>query len=144
MIIQELYKEKLISPPNFLPTNIMMLCMTGSVSYGCSTNTSDLDIVGVCIPPKEYLFPTSYGEIEGFGYRKKRFEQWQEHHIKYKDKDYDLSIYNIAKYFQLVMDGNPNMVDSLFVPRECVIFSTKMWELVRENRNIFLSKKNVG
>jgi hypothetical protein len=33
------------------------------------------------------------------------------------------------------------MVDSLFVPRECVIFSTKLWETVRENRKLFLSKK---
>lgn len=141
MIIQELYKEKLISPPSFLPSNMAMLAITGSMSYGCNTDDSDLDMVGVCVPPKNYLFPTAYGEIEGFGYQRKRFEQWQNHHVKYKDKEYDFSVYNIAKYFHLVMDGNPNMVDVLFVPRECIVFSTRLWEKVRENRHIFLSKK---
>ena len=56
-------------------------------------------------------------------------------------KNYDLTIYNIVKYFRLCADGNPNMIDSLFVPRRCVLHSTTISEMVREKRHLFLSKK---
>jgi hypothetical protein len=39
------------------------------------------------------------------------------------------------------MDNNPNMLDSLFVPRRCVLHSTKIGEMVRNDRQLFLSKK---
>jgi hypothetical protein len=39
------------------------------------------------------------------------------------------------------MDNNPNMVDALFVPRRCVLYTTELGEKVRENRRLFLSKK---
>ena len=38
------------------------------------------------------------------------------------------------------MENNPNMVDALFVPRRCVLYSTEVGELVRENRRLFVSK----
>ena len=38
------------------------------------------------------------------------------------------------------MDNNPNMIDSLFVPRNLIIHSSKVLEYIRENRNIFLHK----
>jgi predicted nucleotidyltransferase len=117
--------------------------MMGSVAYGVSSDTSDMDIYGFCIPPKEELFPHLKGEIEGFGRQKQRFNQWQQHHVEDPEarKEYDFQIYNIAKYFQLCMECNPNMIDSLYTPRFCVLHSTKTGEMVRENRNMFLSKK---
>ena len=39
------------------------------------------------------------------------------------------------------MDGNPNMIDSLFTPRRCVLHTSPLGEKVRENRKLFLSKK---
>jgi hypothetical protein len=41
--------------------------ITGSYSYGVSTDTSDFDTVGVCIPYKDTNFPHLSGEIFGFG-----------------------------------------------------------------------------
>ena len=38
------------------------------------------------------------------------------------------------------MDNNPNIVDSLFTPQNCVLHSTQIGNLVRENRKIFLHK----
>ncbi len=51
-----------------------------------------------------------------------------------------MTVYPIVKYFRLLMDNNPNIIDSLFVPRNCVLYSTKVGEMVRENRHIFLHK----
>jgi len=141
-LLKRLNREKLIHPPKFLLDNTAYLTMMGSVAYGVSDVGSDVDIYGFCLPPKEVIFPHLAGEIEGFGKKKKRFEQWQEHHIDDKSlgKEYDFTVYNIVKYFQLCMDNNPNMIDSLFVPRRCIIHSTQLSEKVRESRYLFLHK----
>jgi len=39
------------------------------------------------------------------------------------------------------MDGNPNMIDSLFVDDDKIIFIDEIGRLVRTNRKIFLSQK---
>lgn len=144
--VQRLTKQGLISPPAFLPTNVHYETIMGSVAYGVSSDTSDMDVYGWCIPEKEVVFPHLAGEIVGFGRQKKRFDQFQQHHIWVEDelggkgRNYDLSIYNIIKYFQLCMENNPNMVDSLFTPQECVLHITQVGNMVRENRRMFLHK----
>ena len=139
-ITDKLISLNKISPPNFLKNNVHFEVMMGSVAYGCNTDMSDMDIYGFCIPPKDVIFPHLAGTIHGFGRQIQTFEQFQQHHIKTPEKEYDLSIYNIVKYFQLCMENNPNMIDSLFVPRRCVIHSTSVAEIVRENRKLFLHK----
>jgi predicted nucleotidyltransferase len=142
-----LTKRGLISPPPWLPTNVHYEVITGSVAYGVSSDTSDMDVYGFGVPPKDMVFPHLAGEIQGFGRQIKRFEQFQKHHIFLEDamggkgRTYDMTVYNIVKYFQLTMEGNPNMVDTLFVPQECVLHATQVGNMVRENRKMFLSKK---
>jgi predicted nucleotidyltransferase len=141
-IIDTLASKQLVTPPGFLRANVQYEVLMGSVAYGVSTDTSDMDIYGFCIPPKNIVFPHLNGEIMGFGKQHKRFEQWQQHHIKDDSakKEYDFSIYSIVKYFHLCMQNNPNMIDSLFVPRRCILHSTAVGELVREHRKMFLHK----
>ena len=38
------------------------------------------------------------------------------------------------------MENNPNVIDSLFTPVNCVLHSTRVGNLVRENRRLFLHK----
>lgn len=132
----------LINSPGFLKANLHYEVMMGSVAYGVTSDTSDIDLYGFCIPPKDVVFPHLRGEIDGFGTQKKRFEQYQQHHVvdESAKKEYDLSIYSIVKYFSLCMDNNPNMVDSLFVPTNCVTHITKVGQMVRDNRRMFLHK----
>lgn len=142
-IVQKLEKQKLIKPPKFVSNSIQYEVMMGSIAYGVSNDSSDVDLYGFCIPSKEEIFPHLKGEILGFGRQIQRFEQFQQHHIKTLDgeKEYDVVVYNIVKYFQLVMECNPNMIDSLFVPERCVLFSTKIANHIRDSRKLFLSKK---
>jgi len=141
-ILNRLESLGLIHPPKWLITNVHYMTLSGSVSYGVSADNSDNDIVGFAIPQKEMIFPHLCGEIEGFGKQKKRFNQWQEHHVDDKSagKMYDFTIYSIVTYFNLCMGNNPNMIDSLFTPVNCVIHSTSIGNMVRENRKIFLHK----
>lgn len=141
-LIERLHSKGLIKPPPFVIGGTQYLTLMGSVAYGVSGDTSDMDLYGFAIPPKDMVFPHLRGEILGFGNQIQRFEQFQQHHINEKDygKVYDINIYSIIKFFQLVMDNNPNMIDSLFTPQVCVIKSTKIAEHVRDNRKLFLHK----
>jgi len=136
--IQQLTKKKLISPPKFLSSAVQLEVIMGSTAYGVANDNSDLDIYGFCIPERSQVFPHTAGEVYGFGKKVQRFEQYQQHHVKDGDIEYDFSIYNIVKYFQLCMENNPNMIDSLFVPRRCIVYSTQVGEMVREARKSFL------
>lgn len=141
-IIYKLETKKLIHPPKFLSSNTIYEVLMGSVAYGVSSDTSDMDIYGICIPYKDEIFPHLKGEILGFGRQKQRFEQFQQHHIKDETskKQYDVTIYNIVKYFTLAMENNPNIIDSLFVPNSCVLYSNLIGQHLRENRKIFLHR----
>lgn len=146
MILNDLHKKGLIKPPKWLIDNCAYLTIMGSNAYGVSNDSSDFDIYGFCIPPKKVVFPHLDGEIIGFGRQSKRFGQWQEHHIVDKQalggkgREYDFSVYSIVKYFSLAMENNPNMIDSLFTPERCVLHCTKIGNMVRENRKLFLHK----
>jgi len=139
-ITKKLVENKIISPPKFLVNSIHYETYMGSIAYGVSSDNSDLDVYGFCIPPKDIIFPHLRGEILGFGRNKKRFEQYQQHHLKFNDKQYDITIYSIVKYFNLAMENNPNIIDSLYTPINCVKHSTVVGNMVRESRDIFLHK----
>lgn len=141
-VTDQLLTRGLIRPPSFVSNSVQYETIMGSVAYGVSTDTSDIDVYGFCIPPKDVVWPHLAGEIPGFGRQKERFDQFQQHHVKREDngKEYDLSIYNIVKYFSLCMENNPNMIDSLFTPANCVLHSTSVGNMVRANRKLFLHK----
>lgn len=141
-LVERLHSKGLIKPPPFVIGGTQYLTIMGSVAYAVSSDTSDMDLYGFCIPPKDIVFPHLAGEIFGFGRQVQRFEQFQQHHIIEKDtrKEYDINIYNIVKYFQLVMGNNPNMIDSLFTAQNMVLQGTKIANHVRDNRKIFLHK----
>lgn len=138
-IVNELYTKNIVKMPSFVSTTHYEVIM-GSYAYGVSDDMSDVDIYGFTIPPKDYIFPHIRGEILGFGKPGPRFEQWQQHHIQYREREYDCSIFNIVKYFQLAMENNPNLLDSLFVSQRCVLHSTKVGDIIRDERHSFLHK----
>jgi uncharacterized protein len=129
-----------VNPPGWLPDNLCYETIMGSVAYGVSADTSDVDVYGICMPPKDSVFPHLAGEIFGFGTQIKRFETWQEHHVVALNRTYDFSIFGIVKFFQLAMENNPNIIDSIFTPRRCVLSSTAIGEYIREHRTDFLHK----
>lgn len=128
------------SPPEFVSNNTKLLVTCGSHSYGCAKPDSDMDTYGFCIPPENDVFTMLKGEIVGFGRQIQRFEQWHQVGVFDGKQEYDFTIYSIVKYFSLLMENNPNMLDSLFVPDDCVLYQDKIGKLVRDNRKIFLHR----
>src|SRR3989304_8179191 len=98
-VVQRIVKEKLknengslVKPPSWLPTNVSYETIMGSMAYGVSSDASDMDVYGFCIPKKDMIFPHLSGHINGFGKKPQGFDQWQEHHINdpSANKQYDI------------------------------------------------------
>jgi predicted nucleotidyltransferase len=140
--IERLTKLQLIRPPSWLPGNVRFETIMGSHAYGVAVDKSDWDMVGFCVPPKDMVFPHLGGVIQGFGRQHQKFVCYQKHHVRVDSdrREYDLNCYNIVHFFALCMENNPNMLDTLFVPRECIVHSSKIAEMVREKRHMFMHK----
>ncbi len=108
--------------PNWLDSSVLYKCIHGSRAYGTNTEDSDVDIKGICVPPKEYYL--------GF----KEFEQ-------YTQKVPDLAIYEIQKFTKLALNANPNIFEILFVDDASILYMSPIIKPIFENRDSFLSKK---
>lgn len=106
---------------NFVFKNLIYKTVVGSKAYGIDTPESDTDIKGITIAPKEYYFGL------------KNFEQQE------IGKDY--TIYAINKFVKLARDNNPNIIEMLYTDPKHILFINKYGERLRENRDLFLSKK---
>ena len=140
--MMRLKKQGKIHPPDWLLPNCAYLTIMGSTAYGVSEETSDVDVYGCVIPPKPYIFPHLYGYVPNFGAPPPNFQQYTEHGVDDVDakKVYDFSIFSIVRYLHLLMDGNPNVIDSIFTDRDCVLYSNQIGELIRDNKTLFLHK----
>ena len=144
MILNKLIKTGVLTKganiPRWLPDNTVYLTIMGSMAYGVSSDNSDMDIYGVAMPPKETIFPHLAGHIDGFGPRPQGFDVWQQHHLEHGNQSYDFQIYSIVKFFHLLAENNPNMIDSIYTPRRCILHTTSVGELIRENRSKFIHR----
>lgn len=146
-LLENLQSRGLIKPPSWLPGATKYATIMGSVAYGVSGDTSDFDVYGFAIPRKEIVFPHLAGYIPGFGTKPPSFDQYQQVHVYDATaegghgRNYDLAIYSIVKYFDLCLECNPNMIDSLFTAHRCVLINSPIAQHVRDNRKLFLSKR---
>ena len=107
----------------WLAERTIFLTRHGSHAYGTNLPTSDLDVKGVAVPPREYVL----------GYLK-RFEQAE-------SKDPDLVIYDVRKFFNLAADCNPNIIEVLWTAPSDHLLVTPTAELLLDARAAFLSRK---
>lgn len=152
MLIKKLEERGLITPPSWLPTNTMYLTIWGSHAFGVADTSvkdkfADYDHMGFCIPPKNLVFPHLDGHIPGFGSenqfeKKQLWSDWIQHHVidESARKEYDFTVHSIVKFFQMLLECNPNTIDTLFTRIEHVVHITNVGQMVRDNRQLFLSK----
>lgn len=127
----------------WLKSRTILLTMGGSRAYGTNTDTSDVDIKGVCIPPREYIlgFLKSFEQcdapdhIQGF----REYVPANLHGIIDATK-LEGTVYDIRKFLRLALDCNPNILETLFCDDADVLKITPAGEKLRENRSLFLSK----
>ena len=95
----------------------------GSHAYGTNVPTSDIDLRGICVAPKEYYL--------GFS---KSFEQAIQN-------EPDITVFEIRKFLRLAADCNPNALEILFTRPQDHLVLTPAAKLLIDNRKLFLSKK---
>lgn len=109
---------------SWLDRHTIYMTRHGSHAYGTALPTSDHDLRGIAVPPREYFL----------GYLH-RFEQAE------TKGDPDVVVFDIRKFMHLASDCNPNVLEILFVDPGSLIYLHKSAELLLENRQLFLSKK---
>lgn len=116
------FQKSDLPPPPDLPGLLLMRCISGSQAYGMATETSDVDIRGIFVPTLDYML----------GFMK---------HVEQIERKPETVIYALQKYMALAANANPNILELLFVPDDCLLEVHPLYRLLVENRKLFLSKK---
>jgi len=106
---------------DYVKDNLICLYVGGSHAYGLDTDTSDLDIRGI--------FKDSIDMILGY----QKLDQLA-------NDSQDIVIYSLSKLLPLVAEGNPNVMECLWVDEEEILFATYEYSYLRSRREDFLSK----
>lgn len=97
----------------------------------------DRDEVGVCIEDANALI--GFGEFEQYIYRTAA-EREGKHDAPSQPGDLDLTIYSLRKFLRLAMQGNPQMVQVLFVPYNLCIFRDALGAHLQELAPLVVSR----
>lgn len=100
---------------------ILFEAVSGSQAYGTNTPTSDRDVRGVFILPEDHVLGSKYVE-------------------QVNDEKNDIIFYEIKRFLDLVRANNPNILELLNVPEDCVVFKHPLFDLILEHRDEFVTK----
>jgi predicted nucleotidyltransferase len=124
---------------NWLKDNLVYLTVHGSRAYGLATESSDVDVKGICIPPDEV-------ENDLF----QHFEQAENHpdvevqcaYLKNpKNPKLESTVYSLRKFFILAANINPNIIELLWTHESDRLMYHKSISSLFEHRDLFLSSK---
>jgi predicted nucleotidyltransferase len=108
----------------WLKDRTIFLTRAGSHAYGTSLPSSDLDVRGIALAPRNHYL--------GF---LRRFEQAEQ------KGDPDLVVFDLQKFLKLASETNPNVIEILFTDSSDWIHSSPQWEHLHSQRHLFVSKK---
>ena len=96
----------------------------GSHCHGLATPSSDIDMGGVFISPKDDLLDL------GFNYQD-----------QISNESNDIVWYDLKKFMTLLLKSNPTILEALFVDDKYVKYEHPLFKKIREHRDLFLTKK---
>lgn len=106
-------------------SDVIFRGIVGSRAYGTANANSDTDERGVfLVPANEYVrlnIPP----------------------MQINDERNDKVYYSLLRFCQLASEANPTLLEMLFLPLDCIIKTSKAWELLVKNRDIFISQRAV-
>jgi predicted nucleotidyltransferase len=116
MNLEELHKSDLL----------MFYAVRGSRSYGTNIASSDTDTHGLYLLPKKFHS----------GLRDPEYQ--------IQDEKGDNVFYELRRYFNLILSSNPNLIEMLYAPEDCIRHKTDKYDKIVANRDLFISKKCYG
>lgn len=127
-----------------LRANTILLTLAGSQAYGLATELSDIDVKGVAIPPKEYYFGVldHFQQADSPDNMKVYLDLFNDREKAVIEKTkLEGSVYELRKFCDLALSCNANVLDVLFCRDEDVRLITPAGQLLRDNRELFISAK---
>ena len=115
---------KVKSAEELISENLIVRHLAGSHAYGTATEDSDVDIRGIFHADAINLLTPFYPIRE----------------VIVKDEE-DTKYYELAHFFKLCLDCNPNIIETLWIDRASVLQTSPVYEILREHRKDFLSSK---
>lgn len=113
-----------------IPHNTILLGYVGSIAHGTYVPKSDpqhiddKDIMGICVADRSVYL--------GLG----KFEQKER-----KIGEWDSVVYEIQKFFRLLLKQNPNVLSLLWLPQKDYIQVSKAGQKILDCRELFISKE---
>lgn len=104
----------------------------GSHLYGLDTPTSDKDFKGVILPTaKQILMQEAKFSLK---------ESTGNPHEKNTVEDTDIEFISLQRFIDFACQGETFAIDMLHAPREKIIQSSTLWDIIVENRDKFYTK----
>lgn len=113
-----------------IPEKTILLGYAGSISHGCQIPKTDPN----CIDDKDIL-GVAVGDINVY-FGLDRFEQKE-----VKKDEWDSVVYEIKKFFRLLLNCNPNVLGLLWLQEKDYIYISDSGKMILENRDLFTSKQ---
>lgn len=115
--------------------NLILKMEVGSNLYGTTTPSSDRDYTGVFIPTEEYILGSK--RCEQVELRTNPSSSGKQN----TSTDTDTVIYSLPKYLHLLAQNNPNIIETLFVPKKNLLFQNELGAKILNLAPLFVSKK---
>ena len=105
--------------------SIIFSTLAGSLAYGTNTAESDEDIRGIYITPAiDYL----------------KLDQPDN---QVSDERNDIVYYSLRRFCELAANANPNILELLYMPDDCIKKTSKWMDFLIESRDLFITKQCV-
>ena len=99
----------------------LAIFIRGSHAYGTNIETSDTDYTGVYIQSPE--------DIYGFNYKE-----------QINDEKNDMVFYEIKRFLELLSKSNPNILELLNTPDDCIVYKHPIYQTILDNKDMFITK----
>lgn len=119
---------------------LILLCIAGSRLYGTNNENSDFDYRGIFISDFRDKLGIEIVPEQISGEREIFDIIYTQNWITLYDYK-DITLFELKKFVTLAAQNNPNIIDILCMPKTHILYSSKEWDKIYDNRNLFLSKK---
>lgn len=102
--------------------SVLFMAKSGSRAYGLATPTSDVDIRGIFVAPKDVFFGLNVPD-------------------QASDDTNDTTLYELKRFVELLGNQNPNITELLAIPKDCIIKQHPLYDMILRNKEKFITTK---